>query len=1341
MQAPAPAHAPQPQQYQPQARTYNRMAATNSYQFVPQANPVRSAQEDIMRQISQISPNLNINDILHRVLTGQQPQMPPNEVNQEEVRMIKRQLEETMRSFSLPNSMPSLNNLQAVAAPFDINALNSLNSTLNPQQKKAPTEDEILKQDDDAEADLDEEYADTETYSDYQPLKLKIGKPHPDPVVETTSLTTVEPPDTPYENRLQFPKSVYDDCLLSALQLESIVYACQQHEQFLGDGKTRRGFLIGDGAGIGKGRTIAGIIYENFLEGRRKSVWLSVSPDLKLDAERDLRDIGAKHIPVYSMTKHAYGKRIDVPHGVLFSTYTGLVSKSQSVKGPLGTRLGQLVSWLGPNFDGVIVFDECHKAKNISITAKKKQSKTADFALEFQNKLPGARVVYASATGASETRHLGYMTRLGLWGKGTPYDEFSDFCQAIEKRGVGAMELVAVDLKMRGSYMARQLSFKTTSFDVRIATLDEKFIRLYDRCVDLWSRALQRFTEACECFSSDRKQVKRIWTVFWAAHQKFFKYLCIGAKVPLVIKIAKEALEQGKCVVIGLQTTGEAKTLEALEDGDINEFLSTAKATFESLVENHFPAPTRSRPTPVIVKKSPPPVCQEVQDTQGSSTDLSSTTLIDETFHSHEVVKFCSRNGLASAELEEDKAARELRQSSSRVPRKNRDEFKRRAALLEELAQEIKNSPQKSGRSLRARKRAKARSSKQSRIKKPIDESETETSTPTGSSTIASPATSEATETDDTYSDSDGSSSESTLSNSPEEDDDSPIRAKRSKKSSPLSKADILNSDSDSDIVITAVKPRQRNCEIIILSSGDEGDEDEEDDDESPQNSDDPFVIHGEKLSQMRDELLLLIEDIGPSLPHNTLDDLIDQLGGPDRVAEMTGRKGRVVKDEDGLISYRSRNEADALESLNIAEKERFMRGEKLVAIISEAASSGISLQADRRAENKLRRVHITIELPWSADRAIQQFGRTHRSNQVTGPEYVFVISELSGEKRFASIVAKRLESLGALTHGDRKATSESRDLSQFNLSGRFCRQAIEQIIRYIEYGTNDMMAIKPDYNGNFLIDARKAFLDSGLAKRSFGDRISIDPATVNVNHFLNRLLGMKVGIQNSLFRLFTSYTDRLIARKKANDDYDAGILVLNFGKTTCFPPEDYALKTRAGIVKCTLRQVQVERGISWQEAKKIFEAGNDKCPDQRSGFYMAGEPSSKMITLFTRQQDSVDLFRICKPNTGHARKSVLFDIHRKGRKCSMNEAQRMWERIYNLSANKCSHLCYFEQCKRREAKMKCDVGLRHLNYCILSGGILTAWPYIERKCPAITDKVRLVRLRKDDNTNIIGKY
>lgn len=59
----------------------------------------------------------------------------------------------------------------------------------------------------------------------------------------------------------------------------------------------------GDGAGVGKGRTIAGIIFENYLKGRKKALWISVSNDLKYDAERDLQDIGASKIEVHRLNK------------------------------------------------------------------------------------------------------------------------------------------------------------------------------------------------------------------------------------------------------------------------------------------------------------------------------------------------------------------------------------------------------------------------------------------------------------------------------------------------------------------------------------------------------------------------------------------------------------------------------------------------------------------------------------------------------------------------------------------------------------------------------------------------------------------------------------------------------------------------------------------------------------------------------------------------------------------------------------------------------------------------------------------------------------------------------
>ena len=67
----------------------------------------------------------------------------------------------------------------------------------------------------------------------------------------------------------------------------------------------------------------------------------------------------------------------------------------------------------------------------------------------------------------------------------------------------------------------------------------------------------------------------------------------------------------------------------------------------------------------------------------------------------------------------------------------------------------------------------------------------------------------------------------------------------------------------------------------------------------------------------------------------------------------------------------------------------------------------------------------------------------------MSAPEYVFLISALAGERRFASTVAKRLESLGALTHGDRRAT-DTRDLSRFNVDTKVRVQYCMYVCMYV---------------------------------------------------------------------------------------------------------------------------------------------------------------------------------------------------------------------------------------------------------------------------------------------------
>uniref|UniRef100_T1IRW6 Strawberry notch n=1 Tax=Strigamia maritima TaxID=126957 RepID=T1IRW6_STRMM len=1121
---------------------------------------------------------------------------------------------------------------------------------------KSKTEDEV-------EEEEEEELGHAETYAEYMPSKLKIGQRHPDPVVETSSLSSVHPPDVWYN--LCIPEECIDYRYLSALQLEAIVYASQQHDQFLRDG-TRAGYLIGDGAGVGKGRTIAGIIYENYLQGRKRAIWVSVSNDLKYDAQRDLKDIGASKIEVHALNKFKYGKITSktngsVKKGVIFSTYSALIGESQSGS-KYRTRLKQLLHWCGVDYDGVIVFDECHKAKNLCPIGSSKPTKTGLTVLDLQNRLPKARVVYASATGASEPKNMAYMTRLGIWGPGTPFREFSDFIQAVEKRGVGAMELVAMDMKLRGMYIARQLSFTGVTFRIEEIPLGKDFIRVYDDSVRLWVEAREKFQQAAELIDAEQRMRKTMWGQFWSAHQRFFKYLCIASKVDHVVKLAREAVKDGRCVVIGLQSTGEARTLEQLEEagGELNDFVSTAKGVLQTLIQKHFPAPDRKRINRLLGFEpafTPP----DSPTTSGMKRKLVGKS-----------------NFPAKKAKKESDESSEDEKSDSDVAGSESDDYQSHASS--------------GGMS---------------------DSGESDFN-PFG----------------------DGSGS-----------DDDPWVTRKNKKKEKLAKKKKKKKKKKVKKEKKCDSPwsMKAKTESIAETNG---------------NSNEPPKDAIERACSMKEELLERLEQLDDKLPPNTLDQLIDELGGPENVAEMTGRKGRIVSNDEGIVHYESRSEIDVpLETLNLTEKQRFMDGEKHIAIISEAASSGISLQSDRRAKNQRRRVHITLELPWSADRAIQQFGRTHRSNQMNAPEYLFLISDLAGERRFASIVAKRLESLGALTHGDRRAT-ESRDLSRFNIDNKYGRTALEMVMKSVMLSDKPLVPCPSDYQGDFFADIRTALIGVGLVVQDerYPNVQNLDKDHNNISKFLNRILGMEVDLQNRLFKYFSDTLAAIIAQAKKAGRFDMGILDLGTTSDQMkrTKKETFCFKHATGTTQVSLNTVTMERGMSWDQAVSVW----CELTGKEEGFYLAqqvrnGKQPAILAVEFTagsasrkreRRDRNEKVFSVYRPNTGlQFRQETLTEILKKYSKASTDLAQPHWQDQYDSATDVCSHAYWRGSCRRVMMGMPCDVGLRRRTYHVLDGSVLSVWGKVESVLAATmpasshNTKMQVIRLRLQDGQRIVG--
>lgn len=465
-------------------------------------------------------------------------------------------------------------------------------------------------------------------FEPYRPQRLKVegAQPHPGKLVQSAAMSAVEPPAPTYVPNL--PRELidgskpyttweFDDSkgrgkwvakqtkgpALSDAQIESVVYAGQQHEQFLPNGE-RRGFFIGDGTGVGKGREIAAIILDNIRQGRKKAIWISYNQGLLHDAKRDASALGIDPAKLFWIAD-AGSANLKIKHtdGVLFSSYATFAkgeSQATEEKAARRSRLDQIVEWFGEDYDGVIVFDEAHSMGNALQTkgsrGKKQPSQQALAGLELQARLPKARIVYVSATGATELNNLAYSSRLGLWGENTSFSAVLDFVGQVSDGGVAAMELISRDMKAMGMYIARSLSFEGVTYERMENELSPLQVDMYNELARAWQIVLQNINEALEITGQAQSKDAKSQAMgrFWGAHQRFFNQIITSMQTPYVIDDIRRQLDEGNSILIQLVNTNEAEQsrqeAKAKEDDvPLEELDFTPRQTLIDMVKNGFP--------------------------------------------------------------------------------------------------------------------------------------------------------------------------------------------------------------------------------------------------------------------------------------------------------------------------------------------------------------------------------------------------------------------------------------------------------------------------------------------------------------------------------------------------------------------------------------------------------------------------------------------------------------------------------------------------------------------------------------------------------------------------------
>ena len=363
---------------------------------------------------------------------------------------------------------------------------------------------------------------------------------------------------------------------------------------------------------------------------------------------------------------------------------------------------------------------------------------------------------------------------------------------------------------------------------------------------------------------------------------------------------------------------------------------------------------------------------------------------------------------------------------------------------------------------------------------------------------------------------------------------------------------------------------------------------------------------------ELRDRLIEKLASLPPV--QTALDQVLHHFGA-DQVAEVTGRSRRIAKKVCGSAACLMVENRPA--SANLAETQAFMDDVKRILVFSDAGGTGRSYHADLSAKNQRKRVHYLLEPGWKADTAIQGLGRSNRTNQAQPPLFRPVATNVKGEKRFLSTIAKRLDSLGAITRGQRQTGGQGLFRPEDNLESVYGRAALMELYARI-------------YKGEVQFTSLEAFQNATGLRLTSNEGTLLDELPP-ITTFLNRVLALPITLQNRFFELFEELLAARVEAAIAAGTYDVGLETVTAESLTVTNRQILQTHARTGAATAllTIQREDKNEPLSLEAALRL--AASSKSPflvNTSSGRPAVAAPASSLTLDDGSVEERVRLVR-----------------------------------------------------------------------------------------------------------------